>query len=128
MKVVRAKNLINTERDVRCPKGGFNSIRLLLESDGMGYSITRTTIPKCDPQFWHYKNHLESCYCISGHGILEDIETGIKYDIVPDTLYVLDKCDAHKFTALSEQVILICVFNPPLKGKEVHMEDGSYAN
>ena len=38
---------------------------------------------------------------------------------------MLDKNDAHYFEAF-EEVTLICVFNPPLTGKEVHQEDGSY--
>lgn len=125
MKVIDAISLVGTERDVHCPKNGFYSLRLLLEQDGMGYTVTRTTIPVGEPQFWHYKNHLESCYCVSGSGILKDLNTGEEHLIQPDTLYVLDKNDPHTFQALSE-CTLVCVFNPPLKGREVHREDGSY--
>ena len=39
--------------------------------------------------------------------------------------YVVDKHDAHYFTAM-EETTLICVFNPPLVGKEIHDESGSY--
>lgn len=126
MRVVSADSLVGTDRDVHCPKGGFFSLRILLESDGMGFTMTRTTIPKGEPQFWHYKNHLEACYCVSGYGQIEFLETGEVHSVGPDTVYVLDKHDAHKFTALSDQVVLVCVFNPPLKGREVHREDGSY--
>lgn len=126
MKVIHAPDLVGTERDVHCPHGGFFSLRMLLEVDGMGYTVTRTTVPKNKPQFWHYKNHKESCYCISGVGRLTDLKTGEEHLIESDTMYVLDKNDAHTFEALSEQVVLICVFNPPLKGREVHQKDGSY--
>ena len=44
---------------------------------------------------------------------------------MPDTTYVLDHHEKHYFEAL-EEVTLICVFNPPLVGGEVHAEDGSY--
>jgi L-ectoine synthase len=40
-------------------------------------------------------------------------------------MYALDKHDKHFFKAL-EPVVLICVFNPPLAGNEVHQADGSY--
>ena len=39
--------------------------------------------------------------------------------------YVLDDYDPHYFEA-HEKTVLICVFNPPLTGKEIHQEDGSY--
>lgn len=125
MKVVKIDELIQTERDVRCPKGGFRSLRVLLESDGMGYSLTKTIVPKGEPQLWHYKHHLETCYCVSGLGVLNNLESGEMFVIRPDTIYVLDKHDRHQFMAL-EETVLICVFNPPLKGQEVHKEDGSY--
>jgi len=66
---------------------------------------------------------LESCYCVSGKAILEVGEE--KHEIAPDTTYVLDKNDPHYFKAI-EETVLICVFNPPLTGQEVHQEDGSY--
>lgn len=125
MKIVKIKDIKGTDREVECPKGGFTSNRILLESDGMGYGMTKTVIPPNGKQFWHYKNHLESCYCVSGRGELTDKVTGEVYQIEPDTTYVLDKHDAHYFEAF-EEVTLICVFNPPLTGKEVHKEDGSY--
>lgn len=124
MKVINSFELPE-ERIVNCPKGGFISHRMLLESDNMGYSVTRTVVPKKGQQFWHYKNHLETCYCVSGFGILVNRETKEVYYISPGIAYVLDKNDAHTFDAM-EETTLICIFNPPLKGAEVHKEDGSY--
>ena len=125
MKIINVADIKNTEREVKCPKGGFISNRLLLESDNMGYTMTKTVIPPNGKQFWHYKNHLESCYCIAGKGILTNKKTGEEFEIVPDVVYVLDHNDPHYFEAI-EEVVLICVFNPPLKGAEVHSDDGSY--
>lgn len=125
MKIVKIEGIKGTDREVKCPNGGFTSNRILLESDGMGYGMTKTVIPPNGKQFWHYKSHLESCYCVSGRGELTDKITGEVYPITPDTTYVLDKHDAHYFEAF-EEVTLICVFNPPLTGKEVHKDDGSY--
>ena len=44
---------------------------------------------------------------------------------MPGIVYVLDKYDDHEFKAFTD-VVLICVFSPPLKGSETHQPDGSY--
>lgn len=110
---------------VACPKGGFISNRYLTERDGMGFGLTKTIIPVNGTQHWHYKNHLEACICVSGKGILTDIRTGNRHDIIPDTMYALNCHDDHLFEAI-EETTLICVFNPALVGTEVHKEDASY--
>lgn len=125
MKIIDV-NALPKERVVECPNGGFVSNRMLLESDGIGYSITKTVIPVNGRQFWHYKNHFESCYCVSGRGEITNAHTGEKHEVRPDITYVLDKHDPHYFEAFQE-VTLICVFNPPLTGREVHGDDGAYA-
>ena len=118
-------------KQVHCPNKGFISHRYLLESDDMGFTMTRTVIPKGDKQYWHYAHHLEACYCISGHGLLSfstrtgPVTTHDVTDILPGVVYALDKNDPHHFQAL-EDTTLICVFNPPLKGNEVHNEEGHY--
>lgn len=125
MKIVKVSNLRGTEREVDCPRGGFKSLRLLLERDGMGYTLTHTEIPPGPPQLWHYKHHLETCYCISGRGTLTNLETGEVFTITPGTAYILDNHDRHTFQA-HEHTVLVCVFNPPLTGREVHDENGAY--
>jgi L-ectoine synthase len=127
MKIITLSEVEASDNQVLCPNKNFISNRFLLESDGMGYSITKTIIPKGTVATWHYKEHLESCYCISGLGVIRDYANDSVHKIEPDTLYVLDNNDKHQFTAL-EEVHLICVFNPPLKGQEVHSEDGSYSS
>ena len=125
MKIMNVMKLHGTEREVDCPNGGFTSLRMLLKEDGMGFTMTRTTVhPTGEWQLWHYKNHLEACYCIKGTGLLKDAK-GRQHEIKPGMLYALDKHDKHWFKA-DENVILICVFNPPLTGGEVHQPDGSY--
>lgn len=125
MKVIKT-NELPQERVVQCPKGGFTSNRILLNSDGMGYTLTKTVV-NVGIHHWHYKNHLESCYCVSGYGILINKKTGETYHITPDSTYVLDNHEEHIFEAKTE-VVLICVFNPPLTGREVHGDDGSYSS
>lgn len=125
MRVVTLKSVMGTDREVHCPKGGFVSFRYLLAKDGMGFSLHRTEIPQGPPQHWHYKNHLEACYCISGGGIITNLKTGDWHVVVPGTCYVLDEHDDHTFEA-RQDTVLISVFNPPVTGVEVHNEDGSY--
>lgn len=105
---------------------GGVSYRAILEKDNMGFALMKTVIPKGGPHHWHYKNHLEACYCIKGSGELTDLKTGIKHFITPDVIYVLDDHDDHTFEAF-EDTVLISIFNPPLKGNETHKEDGSYS-
>ncbi len=126
MRVIRNKDIASTKREVHCPQGGFISFRYLLAGDGMGFSVHRTEIPAGKEQHWHYKNHLEACYCISGTGLLTNLKTREKFLIQAGTLYALDNHDDHLFQA-SEPVILISIFNPPVVGSEVHQADGSYS-
>jgi len=124
MKIVRTNNLEDTERDIKFTGG--NSIRLIIERDKMGFGVCKTYIPKGGPHHWHYTNHLEACYCVRGHGYLSDLKTGEKILISPDTTYLLDQNDDHTFEALTD-VVLISIFNPPLKGNEKHDENGQYS-
>lgn len=123
MKIINV-NELEKSRVIKCPNGGFTSNRILLAGDGMGYTMTKTVVNQGKWR-WHYKNHLETCYCVSGRGVVTSEATGEAFDIVPGVAYALDKHDAHTFEAL-EETVLICVFNPPLTGAEVHKEDGSY--
>ena len=124
MKVFNTSDLAS-DRVIKCPKGGFTSHRLVVESDSIGYSITKTIVHPGKPHRWHYQHHLETCYCVSGKGLLINEATKELWAIGPDVTYVLDKHDAHTFEAL-EPTTLICVFNPPLKGNELHDENDSY--
>ena len=124
MKIIDMNDLKGTERQINFDSGMI-SYRALLKKDGMGFTICKTVIPVGPIQRWHYKNHLEACYCICGEGILTNMFTGKSYKIMEDMLYVLDDHDEHTFEAL-EHTVLISVFNPPLIGHEVHLPDGSY--
>jgi L-ectoine synthase len=103
----------------------WESTRMLLKQDNMGYSFHITTIyANTETHIW-YQNHFESVYCVSGEGEIETLADGKVYPIRPGTLYNLDKHDEHLLRADSE-LKLACVFNPPLNGLEVHDENGVY--
>ena len=103
----------------------WESTRLLLKGDGMGFSFHITTIYAGTSTKMWYQNHLEAVYCISGNGQIESLEDGAVHPVTPGTLYALDRHDRHILRASSE-LKLACVFNPPLNGKEVHDESGAY--
>ncbi|WP_375597732.1 ectoine synthase [Devosia sp. Naph2] len=105
---------------------GWDSTRLLLAGDEMGFSFHITRIHEGTSHVFHYKHHFESVYCISGEGSIEELDTGVVHQIRPGVMYALNLNDKHRLTAKSEMV-MACCFNPPVTGKEVHREDGSYA-
>lgn len=123
MIVRRLDDLLGTERDVE--GGTWTSRRLALADDGLGYSLHDTVIRAGTVTEMWYRHHIESVYVIEGEGILEDRETGEKHDLAPGTLYVLDEHDRHTVHATT-QLRMVCVFNPPVTGREVHLPDGSY--
>lgn len=114
-----------SSRRIVSPDGNWESTRLLLKGDNMGFSFHVTTIYAGADFRMHYQNHLESVYCLSGQGEVETLADNRRYPISPGTLYVLDKHDEHMLRAHTE-LKMACVFNPPLSGKEVHNEQGAY--
>ena len=114
----------NSERRVATET--WESTRMLLKDDNMGFSFHITTIYANKETHIHYKNHLESVYCMSGNGEIETLSDGKVYQIRPGTLYILDKHDEHMLRGGTEDMKMACVFNPPLSGREVHDKDGVY--
>ncbi|WP_427977215.1 ectoine synthase [Agarivorans sp.] len=114
-----------TSRRVVSPDGNWESTRLLLKEDQMGFSFHMTKIYKGADFYMHYQNHLESVYCTAGKGEIENLADGTKHPIEPGTIYILDNHDKHILRAF-EELTLACVFNPPLTGKEVHNAEGAY--
>jgi L-ectoine synthase len=112
-----------TERDVQT--ANWTSRRLLLRSDGMGFSLHETTVFPGTETTICYANHLEAVYCIEGEGEVETLADGRIHPIRPGVVYALDRHDRHHLRAKT-QLRLVCVFNPPLTGREVHDANGVY--
>ena len=105
--------------------GGGRAVtrRFLLEADGVGFTLSDIRIePGEGAQLW-YKNHIEANYVIEGEGILEELDSGRQHELRPGVMYCLDQHDRHRIISKTP-MRLICVFNPPLAGGEVHDEDG----
>ncbi|MGY4721725.1 ectoine synthase [Naumannella cuiyingiana] len=108
--------------------GNGLSRRFLLDSDGLGYTVTDTIVLAGTRSLLEYRNHLEACYCIEGSGEVITVE-GTSHRITPGTLYALDQHDAHYLVADPDSDLrLVCVFSPALKGTEAHSLDRAAAS
>lgn len=115
--------ITSTDRDVSAET--WRSKRLLLASDGMGFSFHETRIFAGTETRMHYKNHLEAVFCVEGEGEIESLDEGRRWEIRPGTVYALDRHDRHVLRAKTE-LRLLCVFNPPVTGRETHDASGAY--
>jgi L-ectoine synthase len=106
---------------------GWESRRLLLARDGLGYSLHDTVVAEGQTLELEYKNHVEANYCIAGKGTVTNASTGDVFPLSEGTVYVLDRHEPHILTALKGDLRLVCVFTPALSGQETHDSDGSYA-
>lgn len=123
MLVKSLSEIIRTEQDVK--GDNWRSRRLLLKKDNMGFSLHDTLIyAGTETEMW-YKNHLEAVYCIEGEGEVETVDDNKVYSIKAGTVYALDKHDKHILRAKTD-MRMVCVFNPPVTGQEVHDETGAY--
>ena len=118
LKTVRA-----SERNVE--SNGWESARLLLKEDGMGFSLHVTTLHAGAELKMHYQNHLEAVLVLKGTGTIEDLETGKTHKLQPGILYALNAHDRH-IVRPETDILTVCVFNPPVTGREVHDENGAY--
>lgn len=120
------KDIIGTKREIHAEAGQWTSRRMLLRNEGMGFSFHETIIKAGTKTHIHYQNHLEAVYCVSGNGKIEDLATGITYEIYDGVMYALNEHDEHNLYGGTEDMRLICVFNPAIVGTENHDENGVY--
>ncbi len=124
MLVKSLNEIIGTEYETTSEN--WSSRRLLLNKDNMGFSLNDTIIRAGTETHIWYKNHLEAVYCIEGNGEIETVKDGKVYPIEAGTVYALDENDEHYLRGGTEDMRMICVFNPPLTGKETHDKEGVY--
>lgn len=104
----------------------FESRRMLLAADGLGYSLHDTICKEGTEQRLEYRNHVEANYIIAGQGEVVNIATGEVHPLAPGSLYVLDRNEAHLLRATKGDLRIVCVFTPALTGQEKHDASGSY--
>jgi L-ectoine synthase len=123
MLIKKLEDIRRSERNVT--DKGWESSRLLLAQDGMGFSFHITTLSAGREWTFHYQHHVEAVYVLSGTGSVEDLATGQRHELEPGTLYALDQHDRHTLRA-DTQLVTVCVFNPPVTGSEIHDQTGAY--
>lgn len=124
--IVRSlQDIQGTDKDVRASNGNWESRRLILNDDAVGFSLHDTIIHAGTETLLWYKHHLEAVYCIEGEGEVETTENDKVYSIKPGTVYLLNGNERHWLRARTT-MRMVCVFNPPVTGSEVHDSDGAY--
>jgi L-ectoine synthase len=113
----------DTERDIRTPN--WRSKRLILAREQVGFSMHETILDAGSVNDFWYAHHVEAVFVVAGEGELLDKETGITYQLAPGSLYLLDGHEHHQLRPKTE-MRTVCVFNPPVTGREVHDENGVY--
>lgn len=115
--------ITDTERDVA--DAAWRSKRIILAGDGVGFSFHETTINANSVSEFQYRHHIEAVWVVEGSGVLTNLENGDEFKLEPGTMYLLDGHEKHRVTC-HEQLRMMCVFNPPVTGNEVHDETGTY--
>lgn len=123
MIVRTTSEITGTDRDVSAEN--WRSKRIILADDGVGFSFHETTIAPSSISEFHYRHHVEAVWIVEGHGTLTNHETGEEHPLRPGTMYLLNGHEAHRVTT-ETQMRMLCVFNPPVTGQEVHDETGAY--
>lgn len=115
--------ICGTERDVSAET--WRSRRLLLARDGTRFSLHDTLLHAGTETEMCYRHHVEAVYCVAGEGEIQVLPDGPTWPIAPGTMYALDGHEHHVLRARTE-LRMICVFDPPVTGREVHQADGAY--
>jgi L-ectoine synthase len=123
MIIRKLKEVRKSDRNVK--SNGWESARLLLKDDGMGFSFHVTTMFAGEVLEMHYRNHLEAVLVLKGTGTIEDLATGETHRLAPGVVYALNEHDRH-IVRTETDILAACVFNPPVTGREVHDDSGAY--
>lgn len=122
MLVRTLEEITDTDQDVR--GDGWRARRHFVRSDGLGFSLSETTVEAGREMHLWYKHHQEACFVIAGAAEITERDTGAVHRIGPGDAYA-PQHDRHTIRVL-EALRLVCVFNPALTGTETHDGDGSY--
>lgn len=116
-------DITDTDADIKTPN--WRSKRIVLAKDKAGFSVHETTLYAGTVNDFWYANHIEAVFIAEGEGEIEDKATGEVHQLKPGSLYLLNDHDKHQVRPTTE-MRAVCVFNPPITGREVHDEHGVY--
>jgi L-ectoine synthase len=113
----------DTEADIKTPN--WRSKRIVLAKEKVGFSVHETTLYAGTVNDFWYANHVEAVFVVDGEGEITNQETGETFPLRPGTLYLLNGHERHQVRPKTD-IRTVCVFNPPVTGREVHDENGVY--
>ncbi len=116
------EEITDTDHDVRGE--GWRARRHFVRADGLGFSLSETTVEAGRTMQLWYKHHQEACFVIEGEAELTERDTGAVHRLGPGDAYAPGN-GRHTIRVISP-LRLVCVFNPALTGQETHDADGSY--
>lgn len=116
------EGITGTDHDVS--GDGWRARRHFTRADGLGFSMSETTVEAGRTMQLWYKHHQEACFVIEGTAEITERDTGAVHRIGPGDAYAPQQ-DRHSVRVL-EPLRLVCVFSPALTGTETHDADGSY--
>ena len=90
-------------------EGSWSSARYLLRDDGVGFTMTQTTVAAGRSMDMQYKNHVEANLIIEGTARLTELDTGRTHELQAGSMYTLDEHDRHRLEALTD-LRIVCVF------------------
>ena len=120
--------LVRQLADIACTErtvGGntWTSRRLLMRSDGLGFSLHDTLINAGTETVMHYPNHMVAVYCIDGEGTVTDTADGTVYSLRPGTVYALDQHEAHIVQAATDMRMMYAIqHQPTMRGTMTRIE------
>jgi len=122
--IVRSiEEITDTERDIKTPN--WRSKRIVLANDGVGFSVHETILNAGSVNDFWYANHIEAVFITKGEAELYDKDNDKTYQLGPGSIYVLSGNERHQLRPKTD-LHTVCVFNPPVTGREVHDENGVY--
>lgn len=116
------EEITDTAQDAR--GDGWRARRHFVRADGLGFSLSETTVEAGREMNLWYKHHQEACFVIEGAAEITVRDTGAVHRLGPGDAYAPGH-DRHTIRVL-EPLRLVCVFAPALTGNETHDADGSY--
>lgn len=122
--VKRLGELRKVGREKLVANGSAKSIRILLQEDKVGFTLSDVRIAAGNKAVLWYKHHWEANYILNGRGIVSDSTSGESWTLEPGTMYIVGPDDRHSIEAVSD-LHLISIFNPPLQGDEQHDDEGT---
>lgn len=114
-----------TDTDADIKTENWRSKRIVLAKEKVGFSVHETTLYAGTVSRFCYANHIEAVFVVAGDGEITDLGTGETHQLAPGSLYLLNDHDKHEVRPRTEMRV-VCVFNPPVTGREVHDENGVY--